>query len=195
MVTADRAVLQSALRHALGFANTSPPAAAASTPTRMVLLAGSDPELERRAAQRGLQVRHVTFTPYDSAAAQQVADIVTAAQAAPGAMLVATRDYGLAGLLASAITPLSRALLDVGDFDPSSDDDFLGRLYIPGLRRAGDLATALSMAAGPVVLHDAGAAFTLPGARIETRRLTAAEIADLLAKSPTPVPSRKEGGR
>ena len=72
-----------------------------------MLLAGSDPELERRATQRGLQVRHVTFTPFDSAAAakvrhfetynrtaaaQRVADIVTAAQAAPGAILVANGD-------------------------------------------------------------------------------------------------------
>ena len=210
MVTADPAALQSALRHALGFAPASPPAAGGSIANRTVLLAGSDPELERRATQRGLQVRHVTFTPYDSAAAakvrhfetynrtaaaQQVADIVTAAQAAPGAILVATREYGLAGLLASAMTPLSRAILDIGDFDPSSDDDFLARLYIPGLRRAGDLATALSMAAGPVVFHDAGAAFTLPGARVETRRLTAAEIADLLANRPAAVPARKGGGR
>ena len=210
MVTADPAALQSALRHALGFAPVSPPAAGGSIANRTVLLAGSDPELERRATQRGLQVRHVTFTPYDSAAAakvrhfetynrtaaaQQVADIVTAAQAAPGAILVATREYGLAGLLASAMTPLSRAILDIGDFDPSSDDDFLAQLYIPGLRRAGDLATALSMAAGPVVFHDAGAAFTLPGARVETRRLTAAEIADLLANRPAAVPARKGGGR
>jgi len=210
MVTADPAALQSALRHALGFAPVSPPAAGGSIANRTVLLAGSDPELERRATQRGLQVRHVTFTPYDSAAAakvrhfetynrtaaaQQVADIVTAAQAAPGAILVATREYGLAGLLASAMTPLSRAILDIGDFDPSSDDDFLARLYIPGLRRAGDLGTALSMAAGPVVFHDAGAAFTLPGARVETRRLTAAEIADLLANRPAAVPARKGGGR
>jgi hypothetical protein len=110
-------------------------------------------------------------------------------------MLVATREYGLAGLLAGAMTPLSRAILDIGDFDPSSDNDFLARLYIPGLRRAGDLATALSMAAGPVVFHDAGAAFTLPGARVETRRLTAAEIADLLANRPAAVPARKGGGR
>ena len=93
------------------------------------------------------------------------------------------------------MTPLSRAILDVGDFDPSSDEEFLARLYIPGLRRAGDLATALSMAAGPVVFHDAGAAFTLPGARVETRRLTAAEIADLLANRPAAVHGAKGGGR
>jgi len=198
--TADRAVLQSALRHAIGLAAPGPPAAA-RIPSRTVLLAGSDPELERLAVQRGFQVRHVTFKAYDAAAAgkvrhfetynrtaaaQQVADIVAAAQETPGAMLVATRDYGLAGLLASGLTPLSRSILDVGDFDPSSDDAFLARLYIPGLRRAGDFGTALSMASGPVVLHDAGPAFTLAGARVEGRRLSAAEIADLLAGRPAP---------
>ena len=64
-----------------------------------MLLAGSDPELERRAIRAGFSVRHVTFTPVDAAAAgkvrhfetynrtaaaQQVADIVAAAQADAG---------------------------------------------------------------------------------------------------------------
>jgi len=210
IVSADRAALHSAFRHALDLAPASPPVAAASNASKTVLIAGSDPELEGRAIQRGFHVRHVSFTPFDAAAAgkirhfetynrtaaaQQVADIVTAAQAAPGAMLVATRDYGLAGLLASALTPFSRSILAVGDFDPSSDEAFVARLYIPGLRRAGDLATALSMAAGPVVLHDAGPAFSLPGARVEPRRLTAAEIADLLAARPAPGSQRQGGGR
>ena len=100
--------------------------------------------------------------------------------------------YGLAGVLASGLTPLSRSVLAVGDFDPASDDDFLARLYIPGLRRAGDLTTAVSMAAGPVVIHGAGHAFTLAGARVETRTLTAAEIVRVLSGRSSPAPGRHE---
>ena len=48
-------------------------------------------------------------------------------------------DAALAGLLASAIETGRLAILDVGDFDTSSDAAFVERLYMPGLRRAGDL--------------------------------------------------------
>ena len=41
-------------------------------------------------------------------------------------------------LLASAVMPVTRAILDVSGFDTSSDAAFLERVYIPGLRRAGD---------------------------------------------------------
>ena len=52
-----------------------------------------------------------------------------------GAILIADGDAGLAGLLAAAVAPVTRAILDVGRFDLSSDAAFLDRLYIPGLRR------------------------------------------------------------
>ena len=51
-------------------------------------------------------------------------------------------DDALAGLLALAIETERRALLDVGDFDTANDAAFVERLYMPGLRRAGDLSTA-----------------------------------------------------
>ena len=58
-------------------------------------------------------------------------------RALPEAALVASGDAALAGLLASAIEPGRIAILDVGAFDTSSDADFVERLYVPGLRRAG----------------------------------------------------------
>ena len=64
-------------------------------------------------------------------------------------------------------------------FDPSSDAAFLDRLYMPGLRRAGDLQTAVAAARGELVLHGAGPAFHLAGPRVERRRLTVGEIATL----------------
>ena len=91
-------------------------------------------------------------------------------------MLIADRDNGLAGLLAAGVAPISLAILAVGDVDPTTDELFLDRLYIPGLRRAGDLTTAASMASGTIVIHDAGTRFALSGATVERRVLSAAEI-------------------
>ena len=86
-------------------------------------------------------------------------------------MLVADGDAALAGVMAAAIVPVRRAILDVGGFDPSSDAAFLERLYIPGIRRAGDVQTAAKMARGEVVLHGTPA-----------RRLTTADIVALVRK-------------
>jgi hypothetical protein len=106
----------------------------------------------------------------------RVVDLVRALSEVPGAILVADGDAALPGLLAGAIVPISRSILDVGEFDSSDDAAFIDRLYIPGLRRAGDLQTAMTMNGGRVVIHNAGARFTLPRAEVEPRKLTAMEI-------------------
>lgn len=105
-----------------------------------------------------------------------MADIVRALTEVPGAILIADGEAALPGLLAGAIVPVSRSVLDVGEFDASSDAAFIERLYIPGLRRAGDLQTAMSMNGGRVVIHNAGIRFTLPRAEVESRKLTVKEI-------------------
>ena len=46
-----------------------------------------------------------------------------------------------------------------GGFDTSRDEDSWRALYIPGLRRAGDLQTASEMAPGRLVIHNAGRTF------------------------------------
>jgi hypothetical protein len=69
-------------------------------------------------------------------------------------------------------------IADVSGFDPSSDDAFVERLYMPGLRRAGDLPTALR-GASDVTVHGAGPSFRVAGPRVESRKLTAAEIVAL----------------
>jgi hypothetical protein len=50
------------------------------------------------------------------------------------------------------------------------------RLYIPGLRRAGDLQTAASLARGKVLVHNAGDRFAVSGVEIQGRPLTPEEI-------------------
>jgi hypothetical protein len=196
LTSGNRSDVESALRHVLGFSSeaAAPPNAKAS---RTVLLTAADADLERRLTRAGFLARQVRFTSFDDLAAgkvkhfetynrtpasQRVADIVSAARESPGAILVAEGDAALAGLLASAVVPLSVSVLDVGDFDTSSDDMFLARLYVPGLRRAGDLQTAARLAAGRVLIHGAGSRFNLTGVDVQRRKLSASEIVAALTR-------------
>jgi hypothetical protein len=204
---ADRPVLAAALRHALGFGADSSlppfggaqgrPAAPLNPARRTAVVAGSQPEVEASLRQAGFEVRPVTFTTFDAAAAgkithfetynrtaasQRVADIVAALREFPSAVLVADGDAALPALLAAAIVPVRLAVVDVGGFDTSSDTQFLDRIYIPGLRRAGDFQTAAAMARGEVIVHDAGDAFRVAGIRVERRALTPRQIAALAVK-------------
>ncbi len=169
-------------------------------PPRMVLLAAPDPDLERALTKAGIKVGTIAFTTYDAEAAakvhhfdtynrtpasQRVADIVAAVRAHPGAAVIADGDAALATILAAAIVPIPLAILDVA-FDPSSDAAFVERLYIPGLRRAGDLQTAVSMATGQLVVHDEGTSFIVKGVDSRAAKLTPADIVSLVTKPRPP---------
>ena len=189
-----------ALLHALGF-NQQQAASAPASSKRVVFLATEDAAVEKAVARAGLTVRRVAFTPFDehearaishfetynrTPASQRVADLVAAVSGEPNAMLVADGDAGLAGLLAAAVVPLTRAILDVGRFDLSSDAAFLDRLYIPGLRRAGDLRTAAAMAQGRLVVHNAGDRFSIEGHVTHAGKLTPGQIVQLLKDAAPP---------
>jgi hypothetical protein len=189
-----------ALRSALGYpvseaARVDPP----PPPRRPVtaLIDRPDPVLERELSRRGFRPVQIHFTPFDDAAAakvrhfetynrtpasQRVADVVTALNEHPRAAVVARGDAALAVLLAAAIDRPLAAVLDVDGFDPASDDDYLKRLFIPGLRRAGGLATALSDGRW-LVVHNAAAFAPIArkGNVVETRQLSPQEIAAALA--------------
>ena len=187
-----------ALRHALGFGQTLPvPPGPGASHVRTVLVAGIDTTLERQLRSAGLTVQAIAFAPFDAeeaakvphfdtynrtAAAQRVADIVAAMRTFPEAPLVAAGDAALAGVLASAIEPGRVAILDVGAFDTSSDTDFVARMYVPGLRRAGDFSTAAALAGDRVVIHNAGERFILSGSTPRRERLSAREILALLRR-------------
>src|SRR5688500_4726134 len=188
-----------ALRHALGF---GPPLPTSRTPVQTqenrrptVIVAGIDAELDKQLRSARFTVNAVDFTPFDAdeaakipmfdtynrtAASQKVADIVDALRASPDAILVATGDAALTGLLASSVEMGRRAVLDVGDFVTASDAAFVERLYMPGLRRAGDLSTAAAVAGDRIVIHNAGPRFALDGVTVKRERLTAKEIVELL---------------
>jgi hypothetical protein len=195
-------VRRAALRHALAFGSDEESRVAVE-PARsrpVVLLAGDTPGIESPLRAAGYTVRSIRFTPFDAeaaarvqyfetynrtAASQRVADIVDALGTDPGAILIAAGDEALAGVLASAIEPPRLAILDVGGFDTSRDGDFLEHLYIPGIRRAGDLQTASEMAPNRLVIHNAGPQFMSSGARVQRAPLTPAEILTLVRQSAT----------
>jgi hypothetical protein len=191
----DPARMQTALLHALAEEGRHAPGGAAKSKT--VVLAGADRDLETALQRGGFAVRLVQPTPYDREAAsnvdhfdtynrteagQRVADIVRTLDDNPGALLVAGSEFGPAALLALAVATASRAVVDIGQFDNLSDQMFVNRLYIPGLRRAGDFHTAISMSAGPVVVHNSGGQFRLDGARVLSEKLTPAGIVATLRR-------------
>ncbi len=192
MDQADAGARETALLHALALSRRTQRGAPAS---KVVVVAGGTPDLTTALTRRGLSVRQVRLTPFDeeaaaqinhfdtynrTAASQRVADLVTALEANPGAMLVADGELGPAALLAIAVVPVPRAVIDVEQFDNASDQEFVDRLYIPGIRRAGDFRTAIGMAAGSVTVHDAGDRFKLDGARVLREKQSPSEIAALL---------------
>jgi hypothetical protein len=197
LATTPLAVRAAALRHALAPGRVDRPPAVPAPQTRRptILLAGDASSVRSSLRAAGYAVRVIPFVAFDEAAAakvehfetynrtaasQQVVDIVEALREEPAAILVAAGDEALAGALAAAIQPPRLAILDVRGFDTSRDDDFLEHLYIPGVRRAGDLQTASEMAAGRLVIHNTGPQFAATGARVQRAALTAAEVVALV---------------
>jgi hypothetical protein len=189
-----------ALRHVLGYgsAPATPRGPALPNAGRIVLVANVDEDVEQALRGARFDVRKVALTPFDAEAAakvrhfdtynhtpagHRVADIVEALRKSPGAAFVAAGDAALAGLLAAAIEAPRALVLDVAAFDTSSDEDFANRLYIPGLRRAGDLETAAAAYRGTLIVHNAGERFTLRGAAPRRTKMSAAEIVAALRNS------------
>ncbi len=190
-----------ALRQALGFGPPLPAVAPAPPAPNVrrrqvtVIVSGIDAELEKELLSARFILKPVDFTPFDAAeaakiphfdtynrtaASQRVADIVEALRATPDAVFLGTGDAALAGLLALAIETERRAVLDIGDFDTASDAAFLDRLYMPGLRRAGDLSTAAALAGERAIIHNAGPNFAPVDVPVRRDKMTPKEIVALL---------------
>ncbi len=112
------------------------------------------------------------FTTYNRTdQALRVQDILTALAFAgtrfSGARLnvIAPGQAGLWALLARGLAPkIDRMVVDASEFDSSNDQDYIKSLPIPGLRRAGDFATAVAVSPlTPLLIHNTGDKF-----RIET---------------------------
>lgn len=108
------------------------------------------------------------FTTYNRTDAScRVQDILTAvawAQATgkgSAVHLVGRGEAGLWVLLAQGLAGIDGATLaDAARLDVGSDEAFVRRIFIPGLRRVGDFQTAAALAApGRLFIHNAGEAF------------------------------------
>jgi Acetyl xylan esterase (AXE1) len=75
--------------------------------------------------------------------------------------VVAQGNAGLLALLARGLAPaIDRMVIDAAQFDSSSDEAFIKSMPIPGVRRAGDFTTAVTVAPlTPLLIHNAGNKF------------------------------------
>ncbi len=89
---------------------------------------------------------------------------------------------GCGGRAASPGDPRRRSIRE-----QRATSDFLDRLYLPGIRRAGDVQTAIEAAPAGVIIHNADDRFSVTGGRVIHKKLTPAEIVALV-KSPPPLP-------
>lgn len=136
-----------------------------------------------------------------SDAAWRVQDVATAAAAlrclsgAEAMDIVGTEEAGLWCLLARPALPgVRRLAVDGAAFRWDDDADYLARLYLPGLRRAGDYRAAIALGApgallwhhtaGQVAAQDVAALYRTLGAaddvRIEARPLPPAAVVEWL---------------
>jgi hypothetical protein len=111
------------------------------------------------------------FTTYNRTAdVNRVQDILTAVAYLKGRTgsgrvgLIGLGKAGLWCLLAAGLAKrLERLAADFDLFDIDSDQEYLKKLFIPGLRRAGDFRTAVALASPtPLLIHNLGEAFA-PG--------------------------------
>lgn len=106
------------------------------------------------------------FTTYNrSDAANQIQDILTAIAFLKGKaanlQVVALGKAGGLALLARGLAPkIDRMAVDAAELDFANDNDFLAQLPIPGIRRAGDFTTAITLAPlTPLLIHNTGGKF------------------------------------
>jgi hypothetical protein len=99
--------------------------------------------------------------------AQRVQDVLTAIaylnkiKGAARLNVIGLKEGGLYALLARGFASgIDQMVVDAAQFDNNNDEEFLQRLAIPGLRRAGDMTTAAAIAPlTPLLLHNTSTRF------------------------------------
>ncbi len=121
------------------------------------------------------------FTTYNrSDAANQVQDILTAVAYLKGKnsklSVVAIGKAGGLALLARGLTAFDRTVVDAAQLDSANDQAVLAQIPIPGIRRAGDFQTAVTLAPlTPMLIHNTGGKFRTDSMTEIYRRLGRAE--------------------
>jgi dienelactone hydrolase len=147
------------------------------------------------------------FTTYNRTDdANRIQDILTAtayARARLNATDINLVGFGMAGVWSLFARSLAgdhlNLIADMAQFDAGSDDEYITKLFIPGLRRSGDFRAAVSvLPPGAALLHNTGVSFPADWAeqayaaagvpeRLEIRpaALPDAELVERLAPKPT----------
>lgn len=121
------------------------------------------------------------FTTYNRAdAANQVQDMLTAIAHLKGKSsklsVVALGKAGALALLARGLTNVDRMIVDAVQLDSTDDQQVLAQVPIPGIRRAGDFQTAVTLAPlTPLLIHNTGGKFRTDFIAELYRRLGRAE--------------------
>ncbi|MBL8187046.1 MAG: acetylxylan esterase, partial [Acidobacteria bacterium] len=121
------------------------------------------------------------FTTYNrSDAANQVQDMLTAIAYLKGKSsklsVVALGKAGALALLARGLANVDRMVVDASQLDSSDDQQVLAQVPIPGIRRAGDFQTAVTLAPlTPLLIHNTGGKFRTDFITELYRRLGRAE--------------------
>ena len=141
---------------------------------------------------------HVFNRSDDANRVQDVLTAIASLRGTTGAETINVVGAGRAGLwvlLAAALDPGALTVVaDLDRFDASDDEAYVDELFIPGLRRAGDLrAAAPLLSRGRLLLHDVHAGFPVQwfetsfeaagkpeDLRVEEKSIPAAALADWL---------------
>ena len=106
------------------------------------------------------------FTTYNRTdTANRAQDILTAIaylkRQTARVSVIGLGEAGLWALLARGIAPaIDRMVIDAAQFDSSSDEAFTKSMAVPGIRRAGDFTTAVTIAPlTPLLIHNTGNKF------------------------------------
>ncbi|MBS1790289.1 MAG: acetylxylan esterase [Acidobacteria bacterium] len=106
------------------------------------------------------------FTTYNRTdVANEVQDILTALAYLQGkssniSVVALGQTGGLALLARGLATKIDRMAIDAAQLDSANDKEFLAQLPIPGIRRAGDFTTAITLAPlTPLLIHNTGDKF------------------------------------
>ena len=98
--------------------------------------------------------------------------------------IIGVKEAGLHLILAQAIAnSTDKMIADAAQFNLTDDQDFLKRMAIPGLRRAGDFRTAIALASpSTLTIHNAGAKFQITNSQVQIKpeKLSDLAISELL---------------
>ena len=93
--------------------------------------------------------------------------------------LIGVKEAGLHTILAQAIAKgADKIIADAAQFDTNNDQEFLKKMAIPGIRRAGDFRTAIGLIApSSLTIHNAGTKFQVNSSAVQIKNEKLGDLA------------------